>query len=169
MLLVGLAVLVGAALYAARERARQAPLVVQPSIPFPHKTHVDAGLTCTTCHATADSQSFAGLPAVRDCLDCHAAVGADTPLLAQVTPQLEQAASRKEELPWKQVYQVPAHVYFSHQRHVTLARLDCEVCHGQVKKLTSPVVRQDVAISMERCVTCHQQQRVTADCLACHR
>jgi hypothetical protein len=169
LLLVGVAILAGAVVYAMRERQRQLPLVVQPPIPFNHQQHLAAGLTCAVCHVHADTQTFAGIPRVTDCLECHSAVGAQTPLLAEIEPQLKQVAERGEEIPWKKVYRVPGHTYFSHQRHVSLAKLDCAACHGDLSKVTSPVVRQAIPVKMERCLECHRQRNVTTDCLTCHR
>lgn len=163
------AVLAGTMLYAMRERAGRRPQVVQPPIPFSHKTHLVAGLTCATCHAQAETEAVAGIPSVTDCLDCHTAVGVQTPTLGRVGPQLEQMAARGEEIPWKQVYRVPGHVYFSHRRHVTLAQLDCALCHGDLSQVTAPVVRQAAPLTMGRCLECHRQRQVTTDCLACHR
>ena len=168
-MVIGLAVLAGAMLYAMRTRGIQRPTVVQPSVPFNHQKHLTAGLTCAACHAQAETQTFAGIPAVTDCLECHAAVGAQTPTLAQIEPQLTRLAARGEEIPWKQVYRVPGHVYFSHRRHVTLAKLDCAVCHGDLRQATAPLVRPEHPITMERCLACHRQQHVTTDCFACHR
>lgn len=169
LLLVGVAVLAGSVVYAMRERQRQLPLVVQPPIPFNHQQHIAAGFKCAACHVYADTQAFAGIPAVQECLECHASWGAKTPGLADLEPSLKQIAERDKEIPWKKVYRVPGHTYFSHQRHVTLAQLDCAVCHGDMTKVTSPVVRQAIPITMERCLECHRQQNVTTDCLACHR
>ena len=168
-LLVALAVLAGTVVYALRERQRQLPLVVQPPIPFDHQKHLAAELTCAACHVYADTQVFASLPAIKDCLECHASWGAKTPGLTQIEPTLKQIAERGEEIPWKKVHRVPGHVYFSHQRHVAFAKLECAVCHGDMSMVTSPVVRQAIPITMERCLECHRQQHVTTDCLACHR
>ena len=168
-LLVALAVLAGAVVYALQERQRQLPLVVQPPIPFNHQKHLAAELTCAACHVHAESQAFAGIPAVNDCLECHAAVGIETPGLTKIEPQLKQIAERGEEIPWKKVHRLAGHVYFSHRRHVTQAKLECAVCHGDMSTVTSPVVRQAIPITMERCLECHRQQQVTTDCLACHR
>jgi len=169
LVVIALAVLAGSIIYAARQTHRQRPLVVQPPVPFSHQRHLAAGLTCAVCHAQAESQAFAGIPAVNDCLECHAGAGVETPLAAQLEPRLRQLRERGEEIPWKQVYRVPGHVYFSHQRHVSHAKLDCAACHGDMSQSTAPPTRQAVTLEMARCMACHRQQRVTTDCLACHR
>jgi hypothetical protein len=52
----------------------------RPKYTFPHATHVDAGLACTTCHAGVAQAKAVGpkvhveLPAgdaAKDCLGCH--------------------------------------------------------------------------------------------------
>lgn len=169
LLWIGLAVLAGAVIYAMNERGIQRPAVVQPPMPFSHQAHLSAGFKCAACHVYADSQAFASLPSVQECLECHASWKAKTPGLARIEPQLSALAERGEEIPWKKVYRVPGHVYFSHQRHVALGKLDCALCHGDMKQISSPVERQAQPIEMERCLECHRKQRVATDCLACHR
>ena len=102
-----------------------------------------AGTGCATCHTGEDENP--GAKAVRDYV------------------------SENKPIPWKKIYNVPDHVYFSHRRHVALAKLDCAVCHGDMSKAEAPVTRQAVKITMERCVDCHDKMKVTNDCLACHR
>ncbi|MBI4597879.1 MAG: cytochrome c3 family protein [Candidatus Omnitrophica bacterium] len=169
LLLVGVILLAGAVLYAERQGRTRRPAVVQPSIPFNHQKHIAAGFKCAGCHVYVNSQPFAGIPTVQECLECHASWRAKTPELSRIDPQLKAIAAEGKEIPWQQVHRVQPHVYFSHQRHVTTAKLDCAVCHGEMKYVTRPVDRQTVPINMERCLECHRKERVTTDCLACHR
>lgn len=165
----GLVVLAVAVLYAIHWTEATRPEVVQPSVPFNHKAHLDAGFKCVACHVYARTESLASIPSVKECLECHASWRAKTPGIAQIEPHLKALAERGEEIPWRKVYRVPGHVYFSHQRHVALAKLDCAVCHGDMKQVTAPVVRQAVPIRMESCLECHRQKKVTTDCVSCHR
>ncbi|UCE06752.1 MAG: cytochrome C, partial [bacterium] len=60
-------------------------------------------------------------------------------------------------------------VYFSHQRYVTIARLECEKCHGSIAELTTPPKRPAANLSMEFCMDCHEQTKADNDCFACHK
>lgn len=134
-------------------------------VQYNHKKHIELGLECGQCHSgIAEGRARAGLPGVETCAACHASDDADPKLRV-----LRGFISENRPIPWKRVYRVPEHVYFSHRRHAGLASLDCAVCHGEMAKLETPVARQAVPISMGRCVACHRSRGVTNDCLACHR
>ncbi len=136
----------------------------QQPLAFNHKKHVDGGLECSACHAgIADGTARARLPELDVCLNCHGSE--DNPK----TKPLRDFAAAGKPVPWKQVYHVPEHVYFSHRRHVASAKLECAVCHGDMAAREAPVTRQTVPIRMERCVECHRERNVTTDCMACHR
>ena len=134
-------------------------------VAYSHKKHVaDLGLECGQCHAgIAEHKAHAGLPALETCLSCHGEE--DNPK----TRLIRTYASNKQEIPWVRIYRVPAHVYFSHRRHVEIAKLDCALCHGDMSKKETPVTRQAIPIRMERCMACHRQKKASNDCLACHR
>lgn len=143
--------------------AHQAGFKRQP-IAYNHKKHIDAGLDCPLCHTgIAEGRERARLPARDVCMGCHESD--DNPK----TQAIRDFAAREEAIPWRQVYELPDHVYFSHRRHVSSGGLDCAECHGDMKTREKPVTRQAVSISMTRCVACHRARGVTTDCLACHR
>jgi hypothetical protein len=138
---------------------------VRQPVPFDHKKHMETDLTCLNCHTSANKEAFAGIPGVRRCIRCHESEEIDKP----ETNQLREYVDRGEDIPWIPVYRVPAHTFFSHRRHVAIAKLDCAVCHGDMSQATQPVTAQAIRISMDRCMDCHRQENVTNDCLACHR
>lgn len=140
------------------------PTVVQP-LEFNHQKHLATDITCLNCHTTANKDAFAGLPNVKRCVRCHESEDLKKP----ETEALKAYVDRDEDIPWKRVYRVPGHTYFSHRRHVALAKLDCAVCHGDMTKVTQSVTRQAIEITMDRCIDCHREKGVTEDCLACHR
>ncbi|OGS04690.1 MAG: hypothetical protein A3G41_00325 [Elusimicrobia bacterium RIFCSPLOWO2_12_FULL_59_9] len=138
--------------------------VSQP-VPFTHKKHVDFGISCDACHVGAKDSAKAGIPNTSTCALCHQP---DKPGLK--TPKtLEEYIRQMREIPWKKVYTVPQHVRFSHKRHVGSGGLDCKVCHGDVGKMDRPVARQTVPLRMEGCMACHRREKITTDCMACHR
>ena len=138
--------------------------VTQP-VAFNHKRHVDWGISCDGCHAGAKDAAKATIPGVSVCALCHQP-GQSEPK----TPQtLADYIQEGREIPWRKVYQAPPHVRFSHKRHVELGRLECRSCHGDVASMERPVGRQAVPLHMERCMDCHRREKVTTDCMACHR
>ena len=140
------------------------PTVVQP-IQFSHKVHTEKGITCDACHASVEKASSAGIPTTDTCMLCHQATITDSPEEEKV----RQYAEKGLQIPWQQVYRVPAHVYFSHRRHVSLGNLKCVQCHGKVADSVVPVTVAAVPVQMDRCLGCHAQGGVTTDCNACHR
>jgi c(7)-type cytochrome triheme protein len=143
--------------------ARRLTAVRQP-IAYNHKKHIAAGLECAVCHeGIGEKRVHAQLPRTEVCMTCHGAE--DNPK----TKAIRDYAAANREIPWQRVYRVPAHVYFSHERHVGIANLDCAVCHGNMAEKETPVTTQAVPIKMDRCIACHRQKGVASDCLACHR
>lgn len=152
------------------------PAVTQP-VQFPHKTHIELNLECTTCHEGAEKDVSAGRPATTFCLSCHAG-GDGSPELRKV-----QAYERGGEIPWRRVWRLPPHVYFSHRVHVAVARVKCQTCHGPMETLDRPPARPLRKIAMADCIGCHEHQRgapatpeatrlaktASTDCNNCHR
>ena len=142
---------------------RAAP-VAQP-IQFSHKAHVEKGLPCDGCHQFVEKASFAGMPTTETCMMCHQATITDNPEEEKV----RQYAAKGLQIPWGRVYQVAGHAYFSHRRHVTLGRVECVRCHGDVGESAAPLTVAALPISMNRCIGCHAQEGAASDCNACHR
>ena len=148
---------------ATRDFFRIYPTPTQP-IPFPHKTHIEKGLTCTEyCHEAVTKGPVAGLPSVKTCMICHDAIATDKPLIQQV------AAIQKSgrDLAWQRVYRYPneSHVRFNHAPHIR-ANVECATCHGPIAQQT--VAERNVNLTMGFCVNCHKQKNASNDCLTCH-
>ncbi|MFQ6674657.1 MAG: cytochrome c3 family protein [Fidelibacterota bacterium] len=139
--------------------------MVQP-ISFNHEVHVEGeDLDCTLCHTQVMKRSRATLPRIKICQKCHYEPITET----ESERTLLAFASEGREVPWRRIYQVPRHVYFSHRRHVKLGNIPCESCHGDVRKLTEPPEYPLIAPTMGYCTKCHEEHQITNDCLACHR
>jgi Cytochrome c7 and related cytochrome c len=139
------------------------PRAEQP-IPFPHKTHIEKGLTCTDyCHESVTKGPIAGLPSVKTCMICHDAIATDRPLIQQIT----EIQKTGRDLAWQRVYGYSqhAHVRFNHAPHIR-ASVDCATCHGKIAEQT--VAERNVDLTMGFCVNCHRQKNASNDCWTCH-
>jgi c(7)-type cytochrome triheme protein len=140
-------------------------------IAFNHDLHVaKGGMPCETCHEHVSDRAHAGLPPIGVCMDCHKRVMPKNPSGAAQVESMRSLAREGGELVWVRVYELPGHVYFSHQRHTEAGGLECKVCHGDMAKLSAPPA-QPIAetLQMDHCIACHQSRGVSTDCAACHR
>ena len=143
--LLALLVLASAAVLAWRgltnEPHRVGEAVEQP-VPFSHKHHVgDDGIDCRYCHATVETDAFAGIPPISTCMTCHSQLYTDQAMLAPVVQS------------WQRVHQLPGFVYFDHSIHVAKG-VGCESCHGRVDRMALTMRTQP--LSMKWCLDCHR-------------
>jgi hypothetical protein len=139
--------------------------VTQP-IQFNHQVHVKkVGLECGICHQYFADHAHSGLPDLGVCQGCHQEAVTKSPeerkliaLFASKTPPVFQ-----------KLFRLPDHAYYSHRRHVTVAKLACTVCHDGIADTTAPPARPLVTVRMSTCIDCHTRQNVQTDCTACHR
>jgi hypothetical protein len=153
---------------------------VKQPIAFPHKTHIELNLQCTSCHERAEKDAVAGRPPTALCLSCHGG-GDGTGEIKKV-----QAFEKAGEIPWKRVWRLPPHVFFSHRTHVVVAKVKCQTCHGPMETLDRPPVRPLRTLTMDDCIACHEERArrvektadpgavrlsraLATDCNACHR
>ncbi|GJM33195.1 MAG: cytochrome c [Saprospiraceae bacterium] len=59
---------------------------------------------------------------------------------------------------WTRIHNLPDHVYFNHSQHVTVGKVECQTCHGQIEEME--VVGQYAPLSMGWCINCHRQTEV---------
>jgi c(7)-type cytochrome triheme protein len=134
-------------------------------IAFNHSKHIAAGLECTNCHEGAQTAEHATIPALAVCVACHESALTKSPEEAK----LRAFAAAGREIPWHPVTHVPAHVYFSHRRHVALAKIECTTCHGEMGKLSAPPSAPARRLDMQTCISCHESKQARTDCNDCHR
>ena len=143
------------------------PAPIHQPLVYNHNVHVEEeGLECIDCHESVEEAAFATIPRLNLCLDCH-----DTEPMSESLEEEKLIAyiEKEEEIAWNRIYRVPSHVYFSHRRHVTLGEVECSVCHGNVPEQLEPVQAPVTPLTMEWCMDCHKENKVSNDCLACHR
>ncbi len=162
LILIGVVIIAGA-FFLFRPKTQAAP--TQP-IPFNHEVMVQLGIKCLFCHTEARRSQAAGMPSVEKCMGCHKQIATGSPAIQQLAGYWE----RQEPIPWVRVNRLPRFVYFSHQVHVTAAKLDCERCHGDVGHMAE--ARPVVTMNMGWCLHCHEQQPNAdqlVDCVICHQ
>ena len=140
---------------------------VNQPIVYNHQVHIEnAGLHCNDCHVHVETMASATLPKLVICRGCH-----DTEPVSESPEELVllKYVADGKEIPWVKVYNVPDHVYFSHRRHVVGGELDCSACHGAINEMTKPVTSEYLPATMENCMACHRNNKVSNDCLSCHR
>jgi hypothetical protein len=131
-------------------------------VPFDHKLHVGLGTKCLDCHTIQSPGFAAGYPPAATCMACHAAIKADSPHIQK----LAEAEKSQKPVEWVKVYKVPDYVWFSHQTHVTDAKVSCDTCHGPVAERQA--IFKEKPTSMVSCMDCHAQHEAPNDCDLCH-
>jgi predicted CXXCH cytochrome family protein len=139
--------------------------VSQP-VAFNHRKHTEQlGLNCEFCHVHVELRAHAGLPNAQICGICHQTVQGTSAEAARVTELLTEG----DPLTFKKLFRLESHVFYTHRRHVGIAGLECENCHGAIATTERPPARPLIEIDMDFCVRCHREQGQTFDCNACHR
>jgi len=137
---------------------------VQP-IKYSHKAHLDQGLECDECHIYVKTQTFASIPKISQCLECHE----DAITESEEEEKIRTIAAQGGELKWERVFRLPSHVYFSHRRHVVAGEIECISCHGDMGALTEPPKKPLKTLVMEDCIDCHKKRNAKWDCMDCHK
>ena len=140
------------------------PPAVQPVV-FSHQKHVgELELECEQCHVHFREQAFSGLPTAEVCAECHLEAEGESPEELKLVKLLQEG----KPLQWTSLFRQPAHVYFSHRRHASVAGIECQTCHGAFAETSAPPQRVRI-LSMDDCIDCHREQQVSEHCTACHR
>ena len=143
--------------------------VAQP-MRFSHKAHFEDA-TCAACHLYAEELAAAGRPTLEDCVDCHDGIQSEKPDDIREEEKLEVYMEEEKEIPWVQLPPLTADIYFSHRRHVAVAKekIECEVCHGDMAETVTLPSARPVAFTMNWCMDCHEKEHASNDCIGCHR
>jgi hypothetical protein len=118
--------------------------------PFSHAHHVGGlGIDCRYCHTGVETSSFAGIPPTKTCMNCHAQIWTNAPMLEPVRESFRTGKS----LNWTRVNDLPDFVYFDHSIHIAKG-VGCDTCHGPVSRM--PLMYQAQSLQMEWCLDCHR-------------
>lgn len=120
-------------------------------VPFSHKHHVQGlGIDCRYCHTSVEESSFAGIPPVSTCMNCHSVVWKD----AEILEPIRESFRTGEPVEWVRVHDLPDFVYFDHSIHVNKG-VSCTTCHGNVDEM--PLMWRENTLHMEWCLSCHRE------------
>lgn len=165
--IVVLLVIVGGSVAIVYGVVMRAELVTQP-LAFNHTVHLEgASLTCEDCHTDAQFSRDAGLPGKDMCLDCHD-IDEEQGSHAE-KDKMFAYYERDDDIPWKRVAVTREDVFFSHRRHVGAAGMDCLECHPKQPNRVRPPRTAELVMTMDDCLTCHEERGASNDCLVCHR
>lgn len=138
---------------------------------FDHSQHLKGGLDCGRCHTKAATSTRSAdqlLPAGVQCDSCHSSQHP-----AAVPPIADEEAcstchTRSEDRRVTASVRVPtARLHFNHALHLSdKVGADCSTCHGDMNRVRLATVMQlpDEAT----CLTCHDGDKATDRCSACH-
>jgi hypothetical protein len=167
-------------------------------VDFRHGSHVQKiGIKCNTCHFFYEDGSWAGVPPLEVCADCHKKVIGKT---LEEKKFFEEYIKKNREVEWALYFRQPQCVSFSHSAHVRRAKIACETCHGpqgysdypatyQVNIITNYsyiVYDPDIPINpltirsgkgkdvwgtvrMDECAECHRARGQSTACFICHK
>lgn len=128
-------------------------------IKFSHKVHAGVNkIDCKYCHSTAEYSKSAGIPAMELCMNCHVLVREGARSGKFEISKVVEANETKKPVEWIRLHNLPDHVFFSHAQHVSIAKVDCQKCHGQVQEMD--IMRQNSDLSMGWCINCHRDTKV---------
>jgi len=108
------------------------------------------GLDCRYCHTSVEDSAPAGIPPTKTCMNCHAQIWTNAPMLEPV----RQSFRADKSIEWIRVHDLPDYVYFNHSIHVSKG-VGCSTCHGRVDQM--PLMWRVNNLQMEWCLSCHRQ------------
>jgi hypothetical protein len=160
-----------------------------------HQAEVSDG--CESCHYFREDGSFAGIPTLESCMECHEEALGESEAEEKF---IEEYVTPEREVPWLVYSKQPACVYFPHAAHVLTAEMACETCHGDVGESDHMKVYQENRITgysrdiwgknmiglkkntwdrmkMDDCSECHVKENVRqgsvqtekGGCFVCHK
>lgn len=172
-------------------------------VAFIHSVHAcENEIDCKYCHNSAYDSKHAGIPTTNVCMNCHkavkkgkrtgeeeiakiySAIGFDPATGTYLDGEgnnghsLPQSSFEGEPLKWNKVHNLPDHVFFSHQQHVSVGGLQCQNCHGDVAtysvgriapveeinglvdKFPGLIQLSKPTLTMGWCVECHNKAEV---------
>ena len=138
---------------------------------FSHVSHQDS--SCEDCHAFRPDGTYAGIPKIDKCKECHESAMGNT---EDERKLVEDYIQKDQEIPWRIYSWQPDNVYFSHAPHKAKG-VECVQCHRDVSKEKSlPAYKENRltgyssrTMKMIVCEECHAERGVNNECELCHK
>ena len=129
---------------------------------FPHDVHLALDLECFDCHDSGRGPDEPQIPDAEFCQNCHEDPDDDFPGAIEYFAALPRRDG---------AYVIPDRwqthdVIVNHATHGA-AEVDCFACHGEPQD--GSFVKPSPDDLMQRCLDCHEQRQIAADCQTCHR
>lgn len=154
-------------------------------IEFNHSIHAGTNeIDCQYCHNSASKSKSAGIPTVNVCMNCHKGIqeGTDEKGTREIA-KIHAAAGydvdkreytgKTEPVKWVKVHNMPDHVYFNHAQHVTVGKIECENCHGDVKtyktgKVSGTETINNLQLEGKKIIKLSKPLLTMGWCIECH-
>lgn len=147
---------------------------------YSHKVHAGINqINCLYCHGGAQDSKHANIPSVNVCMNCHMAIneyageklytaeGKEVNGTEEIKKLYSYAgfepgkpwdATKAKPIEWTKIHNLSDHVYFNHSQHVSVGKVQCQTCHGEITKMDE--VKQFAELSMGWCINCHRETKV---------
>ena len=166
-------------------------------VEFSHALHNMEVDGCESCHYFREDGSFAGIPTLESCMECHEEAMGESEAEAKF---IEEYVIPEREVPWLVYSKQPPCVFFPHAAHVISAKMECTTCHGDIGESDHLKVYEENRISgysrdiwgknmlglkkntwdrmkMNDCSACHVKENVVqgsvqtgkGGCFVCHK
>jgi cytochrome c553 len=131
-------------------------------IKFSHKIHVlENSIECLFCHNTPEFSRESGIPTTNVCMICHNKITTGIRTGRFEINKIIRSYKDNKPIEWIKVHNLPDHVFFSHAQHVSVGKIKCQECHGNIEEMH--VTRQYSTLSMGWCVNCHKEKEIQFD------
>jgi hypothetical protein len=125
---------------------------------FSHSFHIDQGIACADCHHEAPASTMSSDNLIGDhqsCQSCHE---------EQISSECTFCHTAPDDI--KAIANPPRELIFSHAKHTTDRSIACETCHSGLAQVEYSSHAN--MPSMDQCVRCHTNERVSVTCETCH-
>ena len=128
-------------------------------IKFSHKIHVKENkIECIFCHNSPEFSRESGIPTTNVCMICHNKIKSGKRSGQFEINKIKNSFKVKKPIEWVKIHNLPDHVFFSHAQHVSVGKINCKTCHGDIEEMH--VTSQYSTLSMGWCVECHRESEV---------
>ncbi len=128
-------------------------------IKFSHLIHVkENNIDCLFCHNSPEFSRESGIPTTNVCMICHNKIKTGIMTGQFEINKITESFKKNKPIEWVKIHNLPDHVFFSHAQHVSVGKIECQTCHGDIEEMN--ITRQYASLSMGWCIQCHRETNV---------